>query len=64
MKVWVPNELIFTAFFNREKSVQYIKDIFEEEYGKMDKAFTRIKPKIAYDDEVRNNDYNNAITWN
>lgn len=62
MKVWVPNELIFTAFFNREKSVQYIKDIFKEVYGEMDKAFTGSYPKEVYDGEAQDN-YRNTITW-
>lgn len=63
MKVWVPNELIFTAFFNREKSVQYIKDIFKDVYGEMDKAFTDTLPKEVYGDEEQDN-YKNIITWN
>ena len=63
MKVWVPNELIFTAFFNREKSVQYIKDIFKDVYGEMDKAFTGTRPKEVYGDTEQDN-YKNTITWN
>lgn len=63
MKVWVPNELIFTAFFNREKSVQYIKDIFKDVYGEMNKAFTGVSPKEVYGDEEQDN-YKNIITWN
>lgn len=63
MKVWVPNELIFTAFFNREKSVQYIKDIFKDVYGEMDKAFTGTRPKEVYGDKEQDN-YKNTITWN
>lgn len=63
MKIWVPNELVFTAFFNREKSVQYIKDIFKDVYGEMDKAFTNIEPKIIYDSSVQDNCKNNNMIW-
>lgn len=63
MKIWIPNELVFTVFFEKANASERMRDIFEEEYGKIGKAFTSIKPKIAYDAEVQDN-YKNTIIWN
>lgn len=62
MKIWIPNELVFTVFFGKGDASERMRDIFEEEYGEIGKAFTSNKPKIAYD-EVQDN-YKNTITWN
>ena len=63
MKIRAHNELVFTVFFGKEKASERMRDIFTDVYGEIGKAFTSIKPKIAYDDEVQDK-YKNTITWN
>lgn len=62
MRVWVPNELVFTIFFEKEKASERMRDIFTDVYGEMDKAFTGTLPKEVYDSEKQDN-YKNTITW-
>lgn len=49
MKIRAHNELVFTVFFGKEKASKRMRDIFEEFYGNIDKAFTPVKPKTMYD---------------
>ena len=48
MKLSVPNELFFTVFLGKEDSSKRMRDIFEEFYGEMGKAFTVTDPKEIY----------------
>ena len=70
MKISVPNELFFTVFFGKENASKRMRDIFEEFYGDIGKAFTGIEPKTMYNSEPKENTIykdkpqENAITWN
>lgn len=63
MKIWIPNELVFTVFFGKVNASERMRDIFEEEYGRIDKAFTNIQPETVYEDNIQNN-REHAIAWN
>lgn len=49
MKIWVPNELIFTVLLGKENASKRMRDIFEKYYGEIDKAFTGIEPEAMRD---------------
>ena len=53
MKISVPNELFFTVFFGEKNTSKRMRDIFEEFYENIDKAFTVVKPRIMYDGESK-----------
>lgn len=48
MKLSVPNELFFTVFFGEKYASKRMRDIFEEFYENIDKAFTTVKPEMVY----------------
>lgn len=52
MKIRTHNELVFTVFFGKEKASERIKNVFEESYDNIDKAFTTVKPKAVYYSEL------------
>lgn len=60
MKIWSPNDLIFTVFFKREDTVKYIKDIFIENYGEINKTIKDIPFKVIYS----RNTNKNKVQWN
>lgn len=45
MKIWVPNELIFTVLLGKENASKRMRDIFEKYYSEINKAFTGIEPE-------------------
>lgn len=49
MKIWVPNELIFTVLLGKENASKRMRDIFEKYYGEINKAFTGIEPEVMRD---------------
>lgn len=63
MKLSVPNELFFTVFFEKEDVSKRIRDIFEEFYGEMDRAFTKTEPKEIYNSMTQDK-YKHEIKWN
>lgn len=63
MRLSVPNELFFTVFFGKENASKRMRDIFEEFYGNIDKAFTNTEPKEIYNSRAQDK-YEHEIKWN
>ena len=59
MKIWVPNELIFTVLLGKENASKRMRDIFEKYYGDIDRAFTGIEPEVLKNKKTNDS----SIKW-